>query len=380
MLSRRQGLKAAFALAGAAALDARPGRAAPAATSPVVVSLSERRSRYLLDVSIEGRGGYQFVLDTGASAYFVSERVVEALALPRVAQRRVRGYDGRRATDLVAIARFAAGGVELGPVRAVAWSPERLEGHDGLIGYPFLFPQALVDLGRGELSLRTPPASPVTAVAAQVLTDQTLLVGGLAGAPGRFVFDTGAQDCIVSPAYFRRIASAQDYLDATKLIYRRADGTAETAAFRPHELAFGELRIPGPVVRVGRADGREGVFHQVDGLFGVSQIRRYAWALDQQARTLKATDAGLQAAGWHGSGLRLERDGAGGARVAAAAEDGPAFEAGVRPGQPVLGVGGHPPERWDEVERPRDRPSAQMLEVVDRGVRRRIAFETRVLI
>lgn len=356
MLNRRQGLKAALAVAGLAAAPALAR-----ADVPAVVSLSERRNRFLADVEIDGRPGYRFVLDTGASTHFVSSRVAEALSLPRVEQRRVRGYDGRRIEDVVGLSQLRVGGVDLGASRAIAWSAERLEDHDGLIGYPLLFPQAVVALGQGRLSLRTPPPELQTAVAAEVMRNQTLLLGGLPGAPGRFVFDTGAQDCTLAPAFFAKAARSPAYQDAPKLIYRHEDGRTETAAFRPAAMSFGAFRIEEPVVRVGGIDGREGVFEAVDGLFGVTLIRRYTWALDQERRTLSATvGEGGGRIGMTGAGVRLRGQG-GMLRVAGVQDGGPAFDAGVRPGQRVLAVaedGGRP-----------------VLDLIDRGRRRIVELD-----
>src|ERR1700742_895276 len=91
MLNRRQGLQAAAALAGLAALPARAGQAPAAA----VIPLSEQRNRFLVEVGVNGQAGYSFVLDTGASTHFISTRLVEALGLPQVDSRMAKSYQGR---------------------------------------------------------------------------------------------------------------------------------------------------------------------------------------------------------------------------------------------------------------------------------------------
>ena len=266
MLNRRQGLTGAAALA----VLALAGRSVRAGEAPTVVSLSEQRNRFLVDVSIDEAAGYRFVLDTGASAHFISTRLVDQLRLQPVERRMVGGAAGRNRETVVGIARFNVGGVEMGRSRAVAWAPVRLDEHDGLIGYPFLYPRAVVALGAGRVSLgRSEADRTPTPVKALVTRNQTLLLGGVDGASGRFVFDTGAQACTVSAAYAARIARTEAYRSATKLVYRSADGTERVGAFRPQQMTFGDFVVDQPVIRIDPEDGRQGVFAGVDGLFGV---------------------------------------------------------------------------------------------------------------
>ena len=124
-----------------------------------------------------------------------------------------------------------------------------------------------------------------------MLHNQTLLIGGVAGVPGRFVFDTGSQNCTVSPAYVRRIAGTDAFQAASKLGRRNGQGETEIVAFRPDEIAFGAFRIARPTIRVAGTDQNASVFDDVDGLFGISLIKPYAWALDQTTRSLRVLPA-----------------------------------------------------------------------------------------
>jgi predicted aspartyl protease len=285
MLSRRQGLKAGLAFAGAAA----GGGSALAATAPPrVVPVSEQRNRFLVEVEVNGAAGFRFVLDTGASTHFIFSRLVEALSLPQVDRRMTKGYGGRLRESVVGLDSLVVGGVALRRVDAVVWPQDRLEDHDGLIGYPFLFPNAVLSLGAGELTLGGARPDALVPVEAQVMRNQTLLIGGVSGVQGRFVFDTGAQNCTVTPAYLDRIAATGAFRDAPKLGRRDAEGRMVVAAFRPEEMSFGAFRLPRPTIRVAATENVGSVFDDVDGLFGVSLIKPYAWALDQAARSLHA--------------------------------------------------------------------------------------------
>jgi hypothetical protein len=378
MLDRRQALKAAAALAVLGA----PGRGR--ADASAVVALSEQRYRYLVDVALNRGAGFRFVLDTGATTHFVSSRVARQLDLPQIDVRTVRGFAGPNRDPVVRAERLRVGGLDLGPAQLVEWPAERLDQFDGLIGYPFLAPRAVVSLGASRIALGPPEAAaPFAPVRAEVTRAQTMLIGGLAGAEGRFVFDTGSRAFTISPGYHDRIAGLAAYKAAVKLVYRMQDGSSRTAAFRPTAISFGDFAIADPVIGIGQRDGREGVFHEADGLFGVNLLRPYAWAVDQAAGTLKVSGVAPASQPLFGSGLQLRPEGDG-ARVVGVQEGGPAHEAGVRPGQWVRSLAEAPPARWGrgfrEAVAPTDRASEQALELVDRGVRRRVRYLTRELV
>ncbi len=336
MQNRRQVLGSGAALAGLALAHGQARGQAPGGATPAIVSLSEQRSRFLVEVGVDGSGGYRFVLDTGASTHFISTRLVRALALPRVDERMVRGHAGRNRDTVVGITRLNVGGLEMGPSRAIAWGPERLGNHDGLIGYPFLYPRAVVALGASRISIgAADTAMTLVPVRAEVMRNQALLLGGIPQADGRFVFDTGAQACTISDTYYARVRDTAAYRGAVLLAYRDAEGATRVTAFRPAEMRFGDFVMTHPVVRIGQAADRDGLFHGVDGLLGVSLLRPYTWAIDQAAGTLMAGGTPPAPVAYEGSGLRLSRaDGT----ITAIADGSPAFEAGLRPGQQVLGL------------------------------------------
>jgi hypothetical protein len=275
--TRRGGLLGLAALAGAAA---RPALARAADEPAIEVGLGEVRSRFFLDVAINGQAGFRFVLDTGSSAHFVSQPLAKRLGLPTVSQSFITGFDGRQRTDVVEMASLRVGGVELGRVRAAAWTDERLEGHDGLIGYPYLAPRAVMALGAQKVSLRSRGEGEGIRVRAEVDGRGAVLVGGLPGAEGRFAFDTGAKDFTISSAYHARLLEHPAYLQAPKLTRRNAAGEERVIGFLPAEISFGDFSILRPPVRIDAEDGRQGVFGGVDGLMGVALIRRYVWAID----------------------------------------------------------------------------------------------------
>lgn len=283
MMNRRRLLSGTVALALAPAAASRAQ-----AISDGDIALSEDRGRFLVDVELNAGAGYRFVLDTGASAHFISTRLVQRLALPRISSSNVRGYRGRDPAEVVRLGRLAVGGYDVPGARAIAWSPEALEGHDGLIGYPFLGPRALIDLRGRKLVLGARPLEGAIEAPAEVSSRETLLIGGVEGAQGRFVFDTGSSGCVVSRAYFERLRETDAYRDAQKLMTSRDGQPLRLAGFRPAELRFGAIVLVRPIVRIAAEGVSPEIFHGVDALFGNSLLRGFAWWIDQERGTLHA--------------------------------------------------------------------------------------------
>jgi hypothetical protein len=269
-----------LALMASAMALARP---ASAQSTQIELSLTEARARFFLPVAINGAGGSSFVLDSGSPAHVVSESLSARLNLPVVGRRRLRAFDGDEASSPVVRAeRFAVGGRALGPANLVVWPDRRLEGHDGLIGYPLLADGAVLALGAGKLFLGQGAGAGI-AVRAEVGRGGAVLIGGLPEADGRFAFDTGAQELTISPAYHARIADNPAYRDAPKIVVRGPSGQpdlGQVLGFRPEALRFGDLVCANPLVRIAQAgDGRDGAFQGVDGLVGVALLRRYVWGI-----------------------------------------------------------------------------------------------------
>ena len=282
MLDRRQWLTGSAALAAGLAL----GRSLEAA--PAEIALTEERGRFLVTVGLNAGRGYRFVLDTGASAHFISEALIAQLRLPQVERRTVRDYQGAESASVVRVNQLDVGGRAFGAARAISRSADALEGHDGLVGYPILGPRARVDLAAGVLALGAPAPADALPVEAQVTDAETVLLGGLRGAEGRFVFDTGSQRCVVSPAYLERLRATDAYRAAPKLMVADEQYRLRMVGFRAAELRFGDLVVKDAAVMFPDRDVSADVFHGADALFGVSLIRRRPWIVDREQRTLHA--------------------------------------------------------------------------------------------
>jgi hypothetical protein len=280
-LNRRQWLGGAAALGGCLALGD-----AFAAEGPVDIPLLEERDRFLVEVGVNAGRGYRFVLDTGATSHFISAAIVAQLKLPSVDARTVGSYGGRAVRDVVEMERFDVGGVPMGAARAIAWGVDALEGRDGLIGYPILQPRAVIDLAARRLRLGAAAPDEALLVPAEVTLSQTVLIGGLPGLEGRFVFDTGAQGCVISPAYYERVRASAAFREGLVVVTTDPQDRRRDLGFRAPALEFGPLTLRDANVRIADAQASQTMFGGVDGLFGAAYIRRFVWSLDRERRTL----------------------------------------------------------------------------------------------
>jgi predicted aspartyl protease len=81
---------------------------------PIQVMTTQGETMVLVPVRINGRGPYNFVLDTGASSSTVSRSLMRRLSLPRTGgTAHVRGVAGATVVPLVTVSRWTVGGQRL---------------------------------------------------------------------------------------------------------------------------------------------------------------------------------------------------------------------------------------------------------------------------
>ncbi|HZB30153.1 MAG TPA: retropepsin-like aspartic protease [Streptosporangiaceae bacterium] len=81
---------------------------------PVEVITTQGETMVLVPVRVNGRGPYDFVLDTGASSSTVSRSLMRRLRLPRTGSTaHVRGVTGATVVPMVTVERWTVGGQRL---------------------------------------------------------------------------------------------------------------------------------------------------------------------------------------------------------------------------------------------------------------------------
>lgn len=171
-------------------------------------------TRMAVDVAVNGRGPYRFVVDSGADRTVIGERLATMLQLPAGRPVTLHGMAGSSRRDTALIARLAVGGSVVEDVAAPTL-PERHLGARGLLGIDALRGQRLMlDFERQAITIED-TRRPVVANADEIVVTarqrggQLILTQARAGGVRiRAVVDTGSQMTIgniaLRDALFRR--------------------------------------------------------------------------------------------------------------------------------------------------------------------------------
>ena len=136
--------------AAPAAEPAPPAEPAPAEILPVD---TDKTLRMTVDVKIDDRGPYPFIIDTGAQRSIISRDVAEALALSQGRSIRLHTMDGVETVNTVIIPRLTVNSLEVQKIEAPALLPEHI-GAAGILGTDALqLHRVLVDFQAGTMAL-----------------------------------------------------------------------------------------------------------------------------------------------------------------------------------------------------------------------------------
>lgn len=130
------GAGAACGFSPAPAQDGRPRTAGSDETRPIPL-LPNLFTRVAATVSLNGRGPFTFVIDTGAGVTSIADTVAAQLALRPLASMRVHGITGATVTHGVAIDRLLLSGLGFRNLHCPVFARDQL-GADGLIGLDVL--------------------------------------------------------------------------------------------------------------------------------------------------------------------------------------------------------------------------------------------------
>jgi hypothetical protein len=174
------------------------------ADGPVAVPFEELASGHLVVAcTIDGRGPYRFVVDTGANAFVVDPDVARDLGvdLARAPTKKVHAADGHIAIPMVMLRDVRMGARELDKALAIVTDVEPLLGDPGVMGIlgrdMFVGERLEVDFPKDELRVVAPRRDPEALPLAR-------LRGGLSGVRLEngltVVLDLGSSLSILNPA------------------------------------------------------------------------------------------------------------------------------------------------------------------------------------
>jgi predicted aspartyl protease len=290
----------AFALGLAAGVLSAPALAETLPTSPTAedvpdsvlaasVDLSDRMS---VPVTVNGRGPFPFVIDTGSNRSVVSDALAAQLGLPAAGSLQIKAATGVARADSVRVASLVVGHRRLTNVQAPVLQADNL-GALGMLGIDAVSDQRLVmDFRKKQMTLTTSVPQELDAgtlvVQAKSRYGQLLLVDSeVEGIPLYVIIDTGSEVTVGNNAMreflARKRAQRVDVIDV-------AGGTARVDLGLLPELRIGKVMVRNEQVAYADLYVFEhlGLHGKPSMLLGMSTLRKCAKvSIDFPAREVR---------------------------------------------------------------------------------------------
>ncbi|HET6275955.1 MAG TPA: alpha/beta fold hydrolase [Candidatus Cybelea sp.] len=329
-------------------------------------------NRMLIEVSLDGKGPFSMIVDTGSSSLVITPDVARRLGI--VARPAGRAYGAGSGSSALASARvpsLAIGSLRFRDVNAdvIDLSPIRRKfgfpALDGVIGYDTLRRFRMrIDVDASRITLSTvASAMPKTASSVAFTVDASGLIdipAAVDGIHGTFLVDTGDRSSLT---LFRHFAQTNDfYRDApvrNVVTGYGLGGPIYSDLLRTTVSLFGAT-IPGVLTRASRDKGGAFATGAEDASVGMGLLKRFNLVFDYPDGKIFAWPSALFAyadprdPGTYGEKLpALARhalfgaavaQGPNGVRVSSVIAGSPAAAAGMRDGDTIRAIGGTPVE------------------------------------
>ena len=270
------------------------------ASPEVVVPLRMEKGRPVVEVGIDGKGPFPFILDTGAGGTVLGSDLARELALPEAGETRIGDpiHPHAITAKRVRIGRLTLGGATFSDMTATSMENPSLREHlgaRGVLGLP-VFAELLLtlDFGRGEVRIgrgQLPSPDGKDVIACRPGFGGTIRVPITVG-PLELEADLDSG----SPA---AVSLPDEYMDRLPLEGKPVEvGRARTVtsefvvygATLKGAVQIGGHRIENPVLRFNRLPVSN---------VGSEVLRRFAITIDQKGRRIRFAEspAGVEAAG-----------------------------------------------------------------------------------
>ncbi len=179
--------------------------ATPDETNPdfLVESWLDNYGRPTAKVTINGRGPFQFLVDTGATTTVIAERHVATLKAASLGKVTVIGATGSAIMPLVQLGRLQAGVVDKRKLPVAVLPDERLPREDGILGADVFVGRRLAFDIRNRIVRIEPTTQKSSPRAGNMQVRNGLLAeiqGQVGNIPTRLMLDTGANSSIANMA------------------------------------------------------------------------------------------------------------------------------------------------------------------------------------
>lgn len=213
----------------------------------------DKAHRVTAPVMLNGKGPFEFVVDTGANRTVVSTELATQLELPAAGTAEVHGIAGTEASAMATLARLAVGRVETLRLKTPLLTRSRL-GADGLLGVDVLRNRRLaIDFRRNTITIYRANAANLgltlgardsrlnqtghsadgtdyTVVPARMRFGQLIVVDAdLGGIPVVAFLDSGSQNTVGNLQLYGKLKARPDLLSVRPLNVQLTSATGQTA-------------------------------------------------------------------------------------------------------------------------------------------------------
>jgi hypothetical protein len=264
----------------------------PQGADSIVIPFELVGNSLRINVNINGKGPFSFLLDSGSGTTMISDRAADSLEIRVGGDIPVRGVGGFGTIGIAEIDSLAIGQLSWWLSRVSVFDFKNLETLslstlDGILGYDFFarFPMR-VSFDDQTLTLfdsrKATPQKPGERITADIFYQIPITDVWLNGKPLRVGFDLGAQAGVVirrQSRWYKEMADAIDTL-AEKHSVGGVGGTKQAKSFRADSLRIGALTIADPSVMVFGDDSALPLPDYVEGLLGVDILNRFNLFID----------------------------------------------------------------------------------------------------
>lgn len=259
-------------------------------TAPVRVRLDELGA---VDVSVNGKGPFHFVLDTGAGITVLSPACAARLGIDGGTAGRVDGAVGSAAIRRVSLGDLRIGTIDLHDVEAaVVPLPLDLtyQGNygtiDGIVGASFLRHFAVtMDLDGGWAAFQDPqsfvPAKGAVVESADLSSGSPVVAGSVDGAAGQFLIDTGNDGGLtLTHGFVAANGIAARYPSHIMQRFAGVGGASQAEVVRLDAFALGGYALPQTIATLADVASGSLADARLAGNVGDDVLRRFVLTVD----------------------------------------------------------------------------------------------------
>jgi predicted aspartyl protease len=264
----------------------------------------------LVPVCVEGKGPFQFILDTGASHSLLSEQLSATLGIRPEGERQAMGAGGPVKMTLARVTSVSVGSTARQNIRVgITKEIERVASVvqtqiDGDLGYDFLkdfvltidYRDCLLRLGPPTEVVNSPAPATLVPFQLAAAAKPLILVPAMVNGQGPFSFalDTGASRTMISGELARTLhIPIVEEGSATG-----GGGQVKMAAGKLNSLAVGHTTVYDHGIGVGEflTMLSQAVGNKLDGILGFNFLRQFRVTIDYPGSRLALGSAGAEMA------------------------------------------------------------------------------------